>query len=457
MQREESIDAQVRACKFYAKNQGIEIINIYADKAKTGTTVKRRTEFLQMIEDSKKGNFNVVLVHVLNRFARDGFDTLKYKQELERNGVTLISITEKLDNTPEGRLMLMVIAGMNEFYSANLKSEVMKGLKENAYNGKHTRGKPPLGYDVDKETKMLVINPFESEAVKLIFSMYLDGMTYGQIIMVLNERGFTTKVGQQFGNNSINSILKNPKYAGTFAYGRAKPKDMDGKRSGFKNDNAEDIIKIEGLVPSLVSKEDFDRVQECMKIRKHKAAKHRAKRTYLLSGKIYCGECGSVYVGNCRPERSDHPEYLSYRCNNKTKRPRCKGWEIRLETLESMVLTELSNIVFNDELIPKLADGYHRYLMEQNNDGMITQQSIKAQINKVQKDIDKLVSAILNTSSDSNSLVKKVNELDNQKRELTEQLYKKEANCKIKTLTEEELLHSFTQAREMLKQENYLQ
>lgn len=153
--------------------------------------------------------------------------------------------------------------------------------------------------------------------------------------------------------------MKNPKYTGTYVFFRMKSKNVDGKRNSHAYKDDEDIIKVDGAVPALVSKEDFERVQECMKVRKHQAAKHTAKRTYLLSGKIYCGECGMT------------------------------------------------------------------------------------------KDIDSIVSVIVKTSSDS--LVEKLNELDNRKKELTEKLRSVEAQCQTKELTEEELLYSFNQAREMLK------
>ena len=448
MQREESIDAQIRACREYATRSGIQVIGEYIDRAKSATS-DQRPEFQRMVKDSENGQFSMVIVHKLDRFSRSRYDSAHYKHQLKRNDVVLRSVIENIDDSPESIIMESVLEGMAEYYSKNLAREVMKGLKENALQGKHTGGTPPLGYDVDKDTRLLVINPREAEAVKLIFSMYLNGSTYGEIGNVLNQRGLRTKAGKQFGNNSLHSILKNPKYTGTYVFSRMKAKNVDGKRNSHAYKDDEDIIKVEGVVPALVSKEDFERVQECMKVRKHQAAKHKAKRTYLLSGKIYCGECGMTYVGNCRMLRNNTYNYLSYRCNNKAKRPRCDGWEIRAETLEGMILNELANIVFNDDLIPELTNGYRQYLMEQNTDGMSMQRAIKSQITEIQKDIDSIVSVIVRTSSDS--LVEKLNELDNRKKELTEKLRYVEAQCQIKELTEEELLHSFTQAREMLK------
>lgn len=254
MQREESIDAQVRACKYYANNDKIEIVDIYEDKAKSGTTVKGRDAFLQMIEDSANGTFDMVLVHKLNRFGRDVLDTLNYKKTLAKNGVTLTSVTEKLDGSPEGQLMLMIIAGMNQFYSANLSAEVMKGLKENAHNCKHTGGVPPLGYDVDPITKQLCINENEADCVKLIFKMYLEGEGYTKIVDAINLQGYTSKNGKSLTKHSFNSILKNEKYVGNYIFNKSAKKDLDGKRNGNKYKSRDEWIIVENGCPAIISK-----------------------------------------------------------------------------------------------------------------------------------------------------------------------------------------------------------
>lgn len=170
-QRSESIDAQIRAMKAYCQQKNFVIVNTYVDEAKSATT-DRRPAFQQMISDSTNGNFNILLVHKLDRFARNRYDSAVYKRELKKNGVTVYSVLENLDDSPESIMMESVLEGMSEYYSQNLAREVMKGMRETALQCKHTGGKPPLGYDVDTGTRKLVVNPVEAEAVKLIYSMY---------------------------------------------------------------------------------------------------------------------------------------------------------------------------------------------------------------------------------------------------------------------------------------------
>ena len=211
-QRKESIDEQVRACKYYAQQTGqYDIIKIYSDEALSGFKhTHKREGFLQLMEDARAHKFEAVMVYELSRFSRNGTDTITYTEELERLGIEFVSVRERLDQTPEGRMMMYVITGMNEYYSRNLAIEVMRGLKENAYNAKHTGGLPPLGYDIDKDGHY-IINPVEAAAVRLIFDMYLSGSGYTVICDELNDRGYRTKRGNKFARNSLYDLLRHEK------------------------------------------------------------------------------------------------------------------------------------------------------------------------------------------------------------------------------------------------------
>ena len=182
-QRLESIDAQVRAIKEYCRKDGYTLIKIYIDEAISGTSIDDREEFLQMIEDSKKKEFNHVIVHKFDRFARNRYDHAIYEKQLNENGVKLISVLEQLNDSPEAVILKSVLTGMNEYYSLNLAREVRKGQKENALKCVHNGGIPPLGYDLTTE-KTYIINEEEAKAVKLIFKMYLEGRGYANICLL---------------------------------------------------------------------------------------------------------------------------------------------------------------------------------------------------------------------------------------------------------------------------------
>lgn len=139
-----------------------------------------------------------MLVHKLDRFARNRYDSAVYKRELKKNGVSVYSVLENLYDSPESIMMERVLEGMSEYYSQNLAREVMKGMRETALQCKHTGGKPPLGYDVDPVSHQLVINPQEAEAVRLIFSMYSEGCGYSEVLAALHKMDYKTKTGKEF-------------------------------------------------------------------------------------------------------------------------------------------------------------------------------------------------------------------------------------------------------------------
>lgn len=173
-QREESIDAQLRAIRKYAEENNIMIINTYVDRAMTARSDKR-PQFQQMIMDSRKGIFDVVIVHKLNRFSRNKYDAAKYKQKLIKNNVSLISVVERLDDTPESGIMESLLIGMAQYESENLAREVMKGSLENAQTCRHNGGLPPLGYSVQEKTQLYIVNEETKLIIEFIYKSYLNG------------------------------------------------------------------------------------------------------------------------------------------------------------------------------------------------------------------------------------------------------------------------------------------
>ena len=146
-QREESIEGQLRECREYAKKNGITIVHEYIDRALSASKdTEKRLDFLRMIRDSGKGQFEAVLVWKLDRFARDRYDSAHYKHILKKNGVRVISATEPISDGPEGIILESMLEGMAEYYSAELSVKIHRGQKENALKCRNNGGVIPLGY-----------------------------------------------------------------------------------------------------------------------------------------------------------------------------------------------------------------------------------------------------------------------------------------------------------------------
>ena len=157
-QREASIEGQLRDCKDYAEKNGITVVGTYIDRAYSAKT-DDRPDFQRMIKDSAKKIFDVVLVWKLDRFARNRYDAVNYKYQLEKNGVHLVSAMEPISQGPEGIMVESMLIGMAEYYSAELALKVARGERENALQCKYNGGVVPLGFTIGKEDRLYHIDP----------------------------------------------------------------------------------------------------------------------------------------------------------------------------------------------------------------------------------------------------------------------------------------------------------
>lgn len=375
-QRDESIDAQVRACTDYANSKGFQLIKVYEDKALTATS-DRRPAFLRMIADAEAGLFDAVIIHKLDRFSRDRYDHAYYKRKLKRAGVQLFSVLENLDSSPESIILESVLEGMSEYYSKNLAREVKKGLHETALQCKHTGGIPPLGYDLGADKKYIV-NEQEAGAVQLIFKLYASGMGYNTIIDKLNELGYVTKRGGQFGKNSIHDILKNEKYIGIYTFGKTV-----GGKSGPRNSHSPspDMLRIAGGVPAIIDIDTWEKVQR--KMGRHKSGAFKAKHVYLLTGKIICGNCGGAMVGEPCKNRAGEPMYY-YVCATRKRKKTCLKHAIPCAKVESAVLQKLEECLFSSQKIKALSQDLFNYQKEMKTEVHDSITAIQRQIEETE-------------------------------------------------------------------------
>lgn len=419
-QREESIDAQIRAIKEYAERNSITIAKVYTDEARSATTADR-PGFLQMVKDSALGIFDAVIVHKLDRFSRDRYDSAFYKRQLKRNGVKLISVLEQLDDSPESIILESVLEGMAEYYSANLAREVMKGMKETAYECKHTGGRPPLGYDVDTKTKKYIINEQEAKAVRLIFSIVLEGGGYGEVIDKLNSLGFKTKTGRHFGKNSIHDILRNEKYAGVYVFNRAASAKL-GKRNNRAEKPEDEIIRIPGGMPAIISHDDWKKVQKLMSERKRGPQPRRSNDSlYILTGKVTCGECEGAMTGNSGIWGRAKKKYRFYSCSTRKRTKQCSMPNIRKEVLEQFVLDEIQKL-FEPSKAEELASRVLDHYREQSAESGDQRKYLLDQLSAIKQRMDNLFDALETGAMEASVAGPRLNSLAKEKETFEEAL-----------------------------------
>lgn len=349
-QTEQSIEGQIRECKKFAEENEIEIIKIYTDRAISGKTADRE-EFQEMISDSANGEFKAVVVYKLDRFARNRYDSAIYKSKLKSNSVKVLSAKENITDSPEGVILESLLEGMAEYYSLDLAQKTSRGMMENALKCRHTGGRPLLGYKLNPD-KTYCIDESAATIVRKIFELYAQGSSYNQIIDILNKTGAKTGSGKTFGKNSIHDLLRNERYTGVYIYNRI-PRDSTGKRNshGTKEDG---MIRIEGGMPAIIDRELWEEVQKKMEGNKKSPARNKAKIDYLLSGKLFCGHCGSAMVGQSSTTRG--VVYPYYVCNHKVRLRTCDKKNVKKDEIEDLVIHETIHRVLEDDAINNIAD-----------------------------------------------------------------------------------------------------
>ena len=244
-----SLDAQERLFKNLCKNRDWEIIRIYREEGKSAhvEAIARRPVFRQLLEDARRGDFDAVVVHTLDRWSRNQRVTLETLGYLAKSNVSLVSITENIDyTTPQGRLFTQMLGSFAEYFSGALANHVSKGLEQRAHEGKHTGG-IPFGYEScwtgakgNREKKCepehsggIHVHPKEGSAVVELFQRYAAGnTTLSQLAGWLNERGFRTRNMHRlpdasgnitsgprlFTTASVRGILHNAFYTGKITH-----------------------------------------------------------------------------------------------------------------------------------------------------------------------------------------------------------------------------------------------
>ena len=367
-QREESIDGQLRECREYAQKNGITIIHEYIDRALSASKdTEKRLDFQRMIRDSSKGQFEIVLVWKLDRFARDRYDSAVYKSLLKKNGVKVVSVTEPIGEGPEGIILESLLEGMAEYYSAELAQKIHRGQTENALKCCSNGGAIPLGYKLGTDRK-LTIDPLTAPIVQEIFRRYADGETIRAIRDDLNERGIRTSTGAAYSYASFATLLKNRKYIGEYKY--------------------RDITIADGI-PAIIEQDVFDRVQIRREKNKMAPAATKAEELYLLTTKLFCGNCGSLMAGESGTSCTGH-KYRYYKCSSAKRKKGCTKKAVKKEWIEDLVIKQTMKLVFDDRLMKRIADTLMEIQGEESPDVRI----LEKQLAEVNKGIDNVLNAI---------------------------------------------------------------
>ena len=314
-----SLDAQVRAAKAYCEKEQWDA-TFFEEAGASGTSTEKRPVFRDMIARCKAHQFDVVLVHKLDRFARSREDSVIYKSLLKREGIRVISVTEQFDDGPMGQLVEGFMECIAQWYSANLSTEVKKGLAERALAGKH-HAKVPIGYRLfeGKAVPDETLGP----VIRQAFHDYSSGTK-----SLRDVRFFMLDaVGRKYSCNGMLQILRNPFYAGRMVH-------------------HDEIVP--AIHEALVSESVFQAVQETLSANGHAGGAAKGLHAYELSTMLLCDcGCGRHMAGQSCTSKYGK-QYFRYYHVQSIFTPKYHGYTINAIEADAMVSKLLTKRVRSD-------------------------------------------------------------------------------------------------------------
>ena len=403
-QREESIEGQLRECKEFAKRKDFMLVDTYIDRAMSAKT-DNRPEFQKMIKDSAKCEFDVVIVWKLDRFARNRYDSAHYKATLRKNGVKVLSATEVISEGAEGIILESVLEGYAEYYSAELSEKVIRGMTENALKCQYNGGFIPVGFKID-ENKRYQIDELTSPFIKEAFLMYVNGKQIKEIVDFFNGNGVYTSQKKPMTKTSVSTILQNRKYIGEYQY--------------------RDIVVPNGI-PAIISKELFALAQQRLEKNKYAPSTYKADDKYLLTTKLFCGDCGSSMVGESGTSGSGK-KYHYYKCVTAKKKGACHKKAVCKADIEEIVMKKTVDSVFEGNVISEVASRVMSWQEKENTVVPLLQKELA----EVEKSLANVMNAIEQGLLNSTTK-KRMTELNELKSDLEVKIAREEIQTQILT------------------------
>jgi site-specific DNA recombinase len=336
-----SIPAQREGCKRKAVALGALVTEEFVERGESAKTADR-PELQRMLAYVAANRVKYVIVHKVDRLARNRADDVAINMAIRQAGAELVSVSENIDQTPSGLLLHGIMSSIAEFYSRNLANEVIKGTVQKAKNG-GTPGRAPTGYlnvrcmVEGREARTIEIDPVRGPLMRWAFETYATGeWTIRRLLAELTARGLTTapgrqKAGRPLGVSHLHTLLRNPYYMGMVRYrgaiyaGRHEP---------------------------LVTPEIWQEVQNVLSAKYLTGEKDR-EHPHYLKGSIYCGQCGArLIVNHAKGNGGTYPYFV---CGGRQRDPSsCKQRAVRIALVEAAIIAYYGTVQLPAEEVERL-------------------------------------------------------------------------------------------------------
>lgn len=433
--KDEQINSLQNQISYYSDfikgNSNWSYIEGYIDEGISGTSVNKRDSFLKMIDDAKLGKFDFIITKEISRFSRNTLDSIKYTQELLRNGVGVFFQSDNINTLlPDSELRLTIMSSIAQDEVRKISERVKFGFKRAIENGVVLGNNKIWGYK--KDNGKLVIDEEQAEVVRLIFELYaIDNMGIRAISTELSARGYLNTEGNPFSFSTVRNILVNPKYKGYYCGRKTQKYDYRNKDRKVFDEKDWVMYKDEEDVPPIVSEELWEKANKILAKRSKnlKGDGHVSyNNKYTYSSKIICSKHKCSYQRKLYRYPSGDKEL--WQCKEYLE----KGKDYcDMPTIYTTELNEIMKQCYN-EVVTNKADIIHDLIKIYSS---ISQQSnitqdiakCKVNINEFLKRKDKLLDL---------SIAGKISDDEFEKRNNSFNLEIESLKVKIKDLEEQE-------------------
>ena len=364
-----SLENQVMYFENFIKEQeNWTFVDGYVDEGISGTSVKKREDFLRMVDDAKKKKFDLILTKEISRFSRNTLDSIKYTQELLSCGVGVHFLSDNINTfQPDSELRLTIMSSIAQEEIRKLSERVRFGYKRSVEKGIVPGSNNIYGYTKNKGK--LVIDEEQAKFIRLIFETYVsENIGVHRLgFKLFEEYGVTNYSGKPIAGTVIKNIIRNPKYKGYFCAHKETTVDYhDRKRKRFKRDEWI-VYKDNETCPPIVSEELWDKANEILdaKSKKHdQINKNNKYNKFPFSGLMHCHFDGATFVRGTyqigKGDRSRRRKFWAcnnYRIHGKKKTEGCNSPVLYYEELVEVCKKILNMIlVCQDDLISEIND-----------------------------------------------------------------------------------------------------
>lgn len=394
-----SFDAQVKTYTNQIMENPLWVFaGVYADEGKSGTNLKHRSEFNNMMEVAKSGFIDLILTKSISRFARNTVDCLKSIQELKKYGTEVFFERENISSfDPKIEFVISVLSGLAEEEAKNVSENVKWNVRKRFKNGEVSiNGKKIYGYRNSNDGKLL-IDESQAPAIKAIYEMYLNNTSSTNIKLWLENNNFITNTGNtKWAKSSINYILKNDIYTGTLTMQKTLRPDFKSK-SKINNEGQLPKYQVFDNHRAIISQCIYNQAQLLRKSRikiyhdkEGIIVKNKYTTTSKYAGMYHCPHCGKTYRYKGKPSKVYNNSSILI-CSSNISKKGCQSEVIRTDEVDTAIKNQIDIISKNqDKFFHALKEAFfiRKGYKEDSQELEATQRKIGAYTQKLKSLLD---------------------------------------------------------------------